>query len=329
MGTIVLLDWAAQGVAAEGCRPLDRPEGKAGGMTIEKYRDIRFRQSSLSLLNTVNETLAMYAAQDLTLTVRTIYYQLVTKNIIENTKGQYLRICNLLRDARLAGLIDWDMIVDQTRAFQRITRWDSTTELILAVPDYFHMDLWIGQESRVFVVVEKDALSGILRRTCREYDVPLLAARGYSSTSILREFTVEDLIPTIEAGQVPVVLHLGDHDPSGLDMTRDLEERTKEFARDLGDAVLVIRLALNMEQVIELKPPPNFAKETDKRFKEYEKKYGKDCWELDALPPDYMVRLVKDAIKKYIDRQDLFDKRLDLVKSGKAELSKFVKRFTG
>jgi hypothetical protein len=86
----------------------------------------------------------------------------------------------------------------------------------------------------------------------------------------------------LEAGQDVVVLHLGDHDPSGLDMTRDLRDRLSLYSRA---AVDVQRVALNMDQVGVFNPPPNFAKESDKRFEAYRRQYGDQCWELDALPP--------------------------------------------
>jgi len=270
-------------------------------MTIEKYMDIRFRQSSLSLVDTINGILGEYEEQGLTLTLRQLYYQLVSRDLIANTLAEYGKITRLLTDARMAGLVDWDMIEDRTREFKRRSRWDSAEEALLAVADQFHMDLWEGQNTRPFCVVEKDALSGVLSPVCTEYDVPLLAAKGYCSVSTLHEFTTQDIIPAIEGGQEVVILHLGDHDPSGLDMTRDIKDRVSVFLNGTGESVQVIRLALNMNQVEELKPPPNPAKTTDRRFKEYAKRYGKESWELDALRPDYMAGLVEKEIRKLID----------------------------
>jgi hypothetical protein len=273
-------------------------------MTVEKYADIRLRGSSISLIGTVNTILAEYEAQGLVLTVRQIYYQLVSRNLIANTIAEYGRISRLLCDARMAGLVDWNMIEDRTRVFDRRSRWDSGKEVLQAVADQFHMDLWEGQDVRPFTVVEKDSLSGILSPVCRKYDVPLLAAKGYCSVSTLREFTVEDILPAIEDSQEVVILHLGDHDPSGLDMTRDIKDRVSAFLNGSGQGVQVIRLALNFDQIMELKPPPNPAKTTDRRFAAYAREYGAESWELDALRPDYMANLVEKEIRRYID----FDK---------------------
>jgi hypothetical protein len=226
----------------------------------------------------------------------------------------------------MAGLVDWDMIEDRTRTFDRRSRWDSGEEVLRAVADQFHMDMWEGQDVRLFTVVEKDALSGVLSPVCREYDVPLLAAKGYCSVSTLREFTVEDILPAIDDGQEVVILHLGDHDPSGLDMTRDIKDRVSAFLNGSGQRVQVVRLALNMDQVQELNPPPNPAKTTDRRFAEYAKKYGRESWELDALRPDYMANLVENTIRRYIDF-DLWQAREEEINLTKTKLRELADGF--
>jgi hypothetical protein len=107
----------------------------------------------------------------------------------------------------------------------------------------------------------------------------LLAAPGYSSATLFYEIAKVRICSALEAGQDAVVLHLGDHDPSGLDMTRDLRDRLSLYARQ---GVGVPRVALNMDQVEAFQPPPNPAKESDKRFEAYRRAYGGQCWELDA-----------------------------------------------
>lgn len=109
-----------------------------------------------------------------------------------------------------------------------------------------------------------------------------------------------------QAGQNTVILHLGDHDPSGIDMTRDNERRLHmmtEYASDRGVSVEVRRLALSMAQVREHKPPPNPAKETDSRARGYVMMYGHSSWELDALEPSFLDGLVRENIEKYVDTE--------------------------
>jgi hypothetical protein len=295
-------------------------------MTVQKYTEIRFRQSSLSLIDTINSILGEYREQGLTLTLRQVYYQLVARDFIPNTLAEYGRIGRLLMDARMAGLVDWDMIEDRTRGFDRKTRWESPEAILEAAAESFHLDMWEDQAVRPFCVVEKDALSGVLSPVCNRHDNPLLAARGYCSVSTLREFTVEDIIPAIESGQEVVILHFGDHDPSGLDMTRDIEARVRVFLNGTRESVRVHRLALNMDQVEELKPPPNPVKTKDRRFAAYRKQFGTESWELDALRPNYMADLVEKEIRKLIDF-DRWQARSDEINLIKARLREVAEDF--
>lgn len=267
-------------------------------MTKQCYMDKRFKADTLALIDTINEIVDEYEAEGYVLTTRQLYYQLVARDIIPNTLQEYKRAAGIINDGKLAGLIDWDMLEDRTRSFVRRSRWDSPTSLIDACADQYHQDMWIGQSRRVFVIVEKEALVGVLERVCHRYDTPLLAARGYPSSTVLREFALSDVIPAMHEGQHGLILHLGDHDPSGIDMTRDLLERLRMFA---GRSFDLKRIALNMSQVEELDPPENPAKSTDSRFASYLRQYGTSSWELDALPPQYLDQLVSGHIEDVLD----------------------------
>lgn len=268
-------------------------------MSKQFYQSVVFRADTLALIDTMNGICDDYTAQGYVLTVRQLYYQLVARGFIPNTEKSYKRITGVANDARLAGLIDWDAIEDRTRSFIRRQRWDSPNEILSNVARGYHMDLWKGQDMRVFVIVEKEALAGVLEGVCRKYDMPLLAARGYPSSTVLRDFALSDLQTAYGEEQQPVILHLGDHDPSGIDMSRDLEERLHLFTDGFGTAEFE-RIALNMPQIQQQKPPPNPAKSTDSRFKDYARKFGEESWELDALSPDYLAKLVEKHARKHI-----------------------------
>jgi hypothetical protein len=268
-------------------------------MATQFYRSVNFRGDSLALIALMNDIIVEYTNAGYRLTVRQLYYQLVARGHIENTERSYKRVTGLVNDARIAGVMDWDAIEDRTREFIRRSRWASGGEILGAVAKQFHMDMWEGQKHRVFVIVEKEALAGVLEGVCKEFDVPLLAARGYPSGTVLREFALSDIQPCLQARQKPVILHLGDHDPSGIDMTRDLEERLALFGRT-GNIELQ-RIALNMRQIEEEQPPPNPAKTTDSRFESYRQSYGDESWELDALKPEYLTGLVRDFTEECIN----------------------------
>lgn len=269
-------------------------------MSRQCYIDKNFKHETLHLITIINNIVDEYQADGYVLTVRQLYYQLVARDIIPNTLQEYKRAAGIINDAKLAGMIAWDMIEDRTREFVRRQRWDSGQHILRSCIHSYHKDLWHRQEHRVFVIIEKEALVGVLEGVCNELDIPILAARGYPSSSVLREFALQDIIPAIEAEQIPIILHLGDHDPSGLDMTRDLEERIALFSEC---AVELRRIALNMEQVEKLRPPENPAKTTDSRFANYRRKFGDSSWELDALTPDFLNKLVRKYAMNYLDEQ--------------------------
>jgi hypothetical protein len=162
------------------------------------------------------------------------------------------------------------------------------------VASQFRIDKWAGQKYRVEVWIEKDALVGVIEGVCEELDVPFFSCRGYTSQSEMWGAAMR-MARFTKGKQIPVVLHLGDHDPSGIDMTRDIQDRLRLFS---GRAVEVDRLALNMPQVEEYDPPPNPAKESDSRFQGYMAIHGDESWELDALEPTVIAALIRTAVEE-------------------------------
>lgn len=269
---------------------------------MAKYKYIEYNPhgATKDLIAVMNSIIQQMQAQGYMLSVRQLYYQLVTLNYIQNKEQSYKRVVDVLNNARLGGLVDWDAIEDRNRDVVKRASWLSGGSILRACAGQYHMDMWDNQPDRVFVIVEKAALAGVLERVCVRHDVPLLAARGYPSVSITRELVVNYLRPATRAGQHVTVLHLGDHDPSGIDMTRDLEDRIDMFMEGYAGVTLK-RIALNMRQIEEEDPPPNPAKTTDSRFEGYMKKFGRESWELDALRPAYLAKLVEDEVANRVD----------------------------
>lgn len=289
-------------------------------MSKYQYTEINFKPESLQLIDFINTIVEDYIEQGFKLTVRQLYYQLVARDVIANTERSYKRITGLVNDGRLAGLIDWEAIEDRTRDFIKRPHWESGSHFLRSAAPQFYMDMWETQHRRVFVIVEKEALVGVLEGLCREYDVPIMPARGYPSVSVLREFAVGDL----DQSQDPLVLHLGDHDPSGLDMTRDLEDRLALLLQ--SDNFELKRIALNRDQIDALKPPPNPAKTTDSRFTEYRRKHGSSSWELDALSPKYLNDLVRSHITAQIETAP-WSERQEEIADTRAKLSNLAEKF--
>lgn len=271
-------------------------------MAKEHFESKKFQQKSLDLIKTVNGILDEYAAQGFTLSLRQLYYQLVARDYIENSIRSYKRIGTIVSDARLAGLIDWDMIEDRARETIIPPAWESPAEIVQAAARQFRLDRWEGQKNYVEVMVEKDALSGILRPVCNALHVRFTANKGYSSSSAMYE-TGKRILAAARSGKAPHLLYLGDHDPSGIDMTRDITERLELFSHDRILARQINRLALNIDQVRTWKPPENPAKDKDTRYKAYVLQFGRASWELDAVEPATLAALVRDAVNELIDRR--------------------------
>jgi hypothetical protein len=266
-----------------------------------KYQECKFRDSSLALIEKANEIIAEYEAQGFDLTLRQLYYQFVARDLIPNTQQSYKNLGSLINDARLAGLIDWLRIVDRTRELRALSHWEDPADIVATCAETFHLDRWAEQTYRPEVWIEKDALVGVFERVCRDLDVPLLSCRGYTSQSEMWG-AAQRLIRYKRSGQTPVIFHFGDHDPSGKDMSRDITDRLQLFT---GRKLRFERLALNMDQVEEYEPPPNPTKITDSRASAYIAEFGEESWELDALEPAVLEALVRDAIGKIVDDEEM------------------------
>jgi hypothetical protein len=264
---------------------------------IEKFKTIRFRQ--LTLIENANGIIDEYQALGFTLTLRQLFYQFVSRPALglANTFDNYKKLGRVVTDARRAGMIDWDALEDRTRNIRSLPTWDEPPEIIGACANQYREDIWASQPYRPEVWIEKDALTGVIEGVSEEFRVPWFSCRGNVSDSEMYA-AGKRFAAVIDQGQVPLVLQLVDHDPTGLDMSRDVRERLAMFARQ---DIEVRRLALNLDQTIGL--PPNFAKESDSRFEDYVQQFGTtDCWELDALAPNVIAGLVRAELERLIDR---------------------------
>jgi hypothetical protein len=257
------------------------------------------RGATMEMVVKAEEICREWGRQGYDLTLRQLYYQFVSRDLIPNTFQSYKRLGGIVDQARLAGLLDWSYIVDRTRNVYGTDGMDTTPEdAIEATAGGYSLPRWKDQPCWVEVWVEKDALSGIVQRAAREVNVPYFACRGYVSQSEMYD-SGQRFGRMVQRGREVHIYHLGDHDPSGIDMTRDIRERLTMFAG--GRQVNVHRIALNMDQVQQYGPPPNYAKVTDSRFEAYKAIYGDDSWELDALDPTVLHDLIVNAVRGHID----------------------------
>lgn len=280
----------------------------------QKFDDkLRLSNSNKLMLETINNILEEYKNDGYVLTLRQLYYQLVSKDIIPNNDREYAKLSNILKKGRMAGIVDWDAIEDRVR-IPKLPYWvEGVKEAIEDTIDQYRINRMLGQKQKIEIWVEKDALSSVLYRVSQKYHIRLMVNRGYSSVSAMYDAHKR-------LNNNDVILYFGDHDPSGMDMIRDIKERLTEFKRNID----VRAVALTMEQIEKFSPPPNPAKISDPRAKWYIEKFGKTSWELDALPPKELIRLAEESVLDIIDL-DLYNQMLEEEKKGIAELQSFFK----
>lgn len=297
-----------------------------------KFKEIFINADKLAIIKKANTILKEYAGK-YEITLRGLYYQFVRRDWFPaswadpstgstNNVRSYKKLGDIVGDGRLAGLIDWDVLSDEGRFMRALGSWDSPAQIIAGCAWSYKTDWWKDMAYRPEVWIEKNALIGLIEPVTQRHRCGLFSCMGYTSLSSIYEASKR--LKRIEAaGQKPVILHLGDHDPSGCDMSRDIQDRLELF---LGHEIEFKRLALNMDQIDEFNPPPNPAKVTDSRAKKYIEEHGDESWELDALEPDQLDGVITEAIEEYIDAKTLKDNQ-DREEREKAELQRVSDRW--
>lgn len=270
-----------------------------------------FSKPHMEVLEWVEGILEEYKGYKLT--VRQLYYQIVAKDLIKNNQRSYDRIVNIVGDARLAGVLPWTAFEDRGRSLRGHQTYKNAQEAFIESCDRYKIDLWANQPYRPEVWVEKQALEGVIGEICSELRVDFFATKGYNSLS--EQWAAgQRMSRYVQKGQTPIIFHLGDLDPSGWDMTRDNRERLSLFA---GVPVTVVRLGLNMDQVRQHEPPPNYVKVNaygeyaDSRAKAYVEEFDTEqSWELDALSPRIIHDIIRENVMRLRD-EELWDERME------------------
>lgn len=292
----------------------------------ELFVERKFTPHSLEIIDRVNAVMDEYSALGYDLSLRQLYYQMVARGYLPNTVREYKNLGSIVNDARLAGLVDWGMIKDRGRELVRQPHWADPKEILRLAAEQYAIDKWWGQPNYVLVMVEKDALSGVLEPVCAELDVDFMANKGYSSASAMYEVAKMLHRRGRQEYRDVWVLYLGDHDPSGLDMTRDVEERLQLLSGLTDTDIHVQRLALNMDQVQQLQPPENPAKDTDARYDKYVAQYGDSSWELDAIEPAALADIVREGVLGLRD-EELWEQAETLQEQQRSDLWRIAREY--
>lgn len=288
----------------------------------------KWQGDAMDIIERAAAILDEYARQDITMTLRQLYYQLVARDIIPNDQAVYKKLSSLLTDARYAGLLDWDMMTDLTRNSERASQWASLSGLLNSAVRAYRKPRWSGQRYHVELLTEKEALHSVLKPIADRWHIFFTVNRGFNSATTTYQLAGR-LQQFIEAGRDVVCLYIGDHDPSGLEMIRDMRARLTEilqFRQVQIDAFAFQPVALTFEQVQQYQPPENPAKKTDSRFNGYQRQFGDGSWEVDALRPEVMTDIVDQAIRQFVD-EDMFNRVIAEEDTDKARLQTFLTTF--
>ena len=279
----------------------------------QAYKRQGFNRLSKDIIVKANAIFSEYHSQGYILTLRQLYYRFIAldlfpenkryswndskwikdKNGTKNCLPNYKFLGTIINNARLCGLVDWNYLHDLTRNLRKLSTWNNPAEIIDSALSQYRINKWEDQDYYIEIWVEKDALIQVVDKASSFYEVPCFSCRGYTSQSAMHTAAERFILN----GKKNIIFHLGDHDPSGIDMTRDIKDRLKMF----GVKVKVKRLALNMNQIEKYDSPPSPAKTTDTRYQAYIEEFGNDSWELDALDPSVIEKLIKTNIKKHIN----------------------------
>ena len=254
------------------------------------------------------------------MTVRQMFYQLVVKGVIAKTEAEYKgTIVRLIGEMRLNGEISFNWFTDSTRWMRKPRTHSSAENALKITADAYRRSLWDDQDSYVEIWLEKESLAGVLYAVTSEYDVPLMATKGYSSLSFL--YSAAEAIKAEHAKGKDVYLYqFGDHDPSGADIPRSIEDRLRKMTDGVPFNFERIAIQPWMISVYNLMTRPT--KKTDSRAKNFE---GESV-ELDSLPPDTLKKLCRHCIEKHIDHAVLENTR-NIEKLERETLGKMAKSF--
>ncbi len=252
------------------------------------------QKKTLELIESARAVLAEYHP----MTVRQVFYQLVSRLVLKNTEQQYKQLSRHLTTAREEGIIPDEWIEDRTRRPRDVSMWDGLDDFLSDARYWYRRNVWNTQPRYVVCWVEKDALSGIFEDITEEYGITLVVGRGYNSHSIKAE-----MAQRFQSIEKPVaILYFGDFDPSGENIYQNLKE---SFPRDFGISLEIEKVALRFEDIERYQLPPNPAKKTDSRAGSFIEKYGDISVELDALPLPVLQDKIRKSIHSFLDMEAL------------------------
>jgi hypothetical protein len=264
------------------------------------------------------EQAAKVLADESPMTIRQLFYRLVSITAIENNRGDYQRVSTALTKGRNDGRIDFDWIVDRSRPEYTPNVFEDAAEYARVVSKGYRKDYWQLQPHRVEMWCEKDSVIGSIEDLTNKLGVTVRVTRGFVSTT-----KAHDLARAIGGSNKPMtVFYLGDHDPSGRQIESDLSERIRGY----GAKFTIERLAIHAADIAKFKLPPLRVKESDSRAAGFLRRYSNKCVELDALPPNELRRRIEEAVTAMLNR-NLWDRAVMVEQEELASIQRIIERW--
>jgi hypothetical protein len=274
-------------------------------------------------------------------TVRQTFYALIAIAAIQNSDPDYKRLSRLLTEARKDGRISYEWIVDRSRPTYSPNVFKDPEAYAQVVAVAYHRDYWTMQPNHVEIWSEKDAIIGSIEPATDKFGVIVRVARGFNSTTRVRE-VAQGLLAVRKPKHI---FYIGDHDPSGCMAEAEVLQRvmwhycdlqglrafapptyaeTLEIAKD--SHIHMRRLAIHKQDITKFNLPPQVVKDTDSRAAWFEKKYGPDTVELNALPPTELRTRISRAIRSLLDKE-AWDRAMRVEKVEQASIADIARSF--
>ena len=263
------------------------------------YTTKRFQQKTLKRIEAINSILNEYADQGYQMTIRQLYYQMVSREIIPFDNREYDKLITLVAKGRDAGLIDWTHIVDRSRDAYQVPIFNSVSEALQQAADDYHINIWDGMPIKPVIWFEKAGLSQIIGQVAAKYNLEYMSTRGENSLTWLHEVTQQ---------QDVVILYLGDHDAHGVQISDGMVAKVKMYS---DGAVDFKRIGISLKQGEEIQAPKIPLKDVSNLSFDYRKRFGCEYgYEIDAFNPKQLSQLIDDEVTTLIGGSPTFEANL-------------------
>jgi hypothetical protein len=251
----------------------------------------------------VREAIRAILAADHPQTVRQVFYQLVTRGIIEKSETEYqTTVIRLLTEMRLNDQVKWEWIIDSSRRAQTTRTFDNINDALADTAKFYRRSALRDCPDYIEIWCEKEALSGIIWDVASDYDVSVIPSKELPSLTLVYSSFV-DIYHAYKAGKQSYLYQFGDHDPTGVIIPQSLEYRLNEFCEKYNCPKPIIRrVALTEEQIKQYRLPTRPTKREGNR---HARGFEGDSVELDALPSSELRRLVRQCIERHISEYQL------------------------